>query len=1335
MTRSRRQRLYQHIRKKSANTNAQPSQADEMPRALMVLGMHRSGTSALTRIFSLLGADLPKNLMPPNPANTAGYWESQDLMTIHDQVLSSGGSTWDDWRAFNPDWFNSPAVGHFKNRILDVLRNDFIGSQLFVIKDPRICRLWPLWRDVLEEFGAKPLVVLPIRNPLEVAASLKQRDEIIPAKTHLLWLRHVLDAESATRGLPRAIISFESLIEDRHSVIGKVASRLGLSWPRRGAMAEIEIEEFLSTQIKHHTIKRERLVDNVELMDWLKETYAILANMAEKHESRASMARLDQIRAAFDKASAAFGVAVAMTEIELGKQKAAVSQLSDNLSLVRETAAERERQEQQAAASLSAELEAARAASRDGEVALTEAESRAAARKGEHQQAVASMTADLEAARASAQDREVSVAEAERRIAELSEQHAAIKSALEDVNRERGQLAAALEEEKETAARNNAQADLLRQELETLRSAVREHQTTAAKLRTDLYTAQSLSNDRKSELDKLSRELMSVQSTMRDSDAQIDRLGPDADAARLFLRESQSEVQRLAGEVDTARVEIERANAERQRVSDAFVIKSNELNLAHSRMELLQGISEELRVTAAQLGRAESEQLRAELAQRGSEGEQLRAELAKSGIQLDRITQQVNLIQKSKSWRLRSAALRPITAIYRIIGKISSDKSQERRLIIASGLFDKKWYLSQYPDVKKSKVDPALHYLLHGALEGRDPSPHFETVWYMKNNPDVAAAKINALVHYINFGRKEGRVPKDDYRMWVDEFEALDENERKIIEKKMGYFASRPLISILMPVYNTKIEWLERAINSVQKQIYQNWELCLSDDASTDPQIRQVLDYYASKDLRIKVVYREHNGHISANTNTALGLAKGEFIALMDADDEISEYALFWIVHEINQYPNADLIYSDEDKITETGARYDPYFKPDWNPSLIQSQNVFCHLGVYRRTLVNQVGGLRLGFEGAQDHDLVLRCAELTTAPRIRHIPRVLYHWRAVAGSTAAEEALNAKPYAWEAGARAIKDHLNRQGIPGTVQRAWSQFFQVEYELSKPLPKVSILIPTRFDVPLVERCLETLLRKTTYPNIEVLVIINNKLQKQPEEQERLTQRILSDARVKILYYEDKFNYSRINNWAAKQASGTILCFLNDDIEIVTEDWLEKVVARLQLPQVGTVGVMLNYPDDKIQHAGVILGFGGVAGHQFLLYPRGAAGYFARGILEQDLSCVTAACMGIRRELFDQLGGFNEKFGVAFNDVDLCIRIKQAGWRIIWTPTVEHYHNESASLGPHNSPERAQQFEEEINLMRSLWGNVLDYDPAYNPNLSLTAPFYRLSFPPRIAKTP
>lgn len=537
-----------------------------------------------------------------------------------------------------------------------------------------------------------------------------------------------------------------------------------------------------------------------------------------------------------------------------------------------------------------------------------------------------------------------------------------------------------------------------------------------------------------------------------------------------------------------------------------------------------------------------------------------------------------------------------------------------------------------------------------------------------------------------------------------------------------------------MPVYNTDREWLTRAIESVRAQLYPNWELCISDDASKSPHIKEILDGYAQRDPRIRVAYRDTNGHISLNSNSALALATGEFIALMDDDDELAEHALFWVANEIVRYPDVDLIYSDEDKIDVEGHRYDAYFKPDWNPALILSQNFFSHLGVYRRSLVTKVGGFRAGFEGSQDHDLVLRCADATVPEHIRHIPRVLYHWRSRPGSTASADAIKAKPYAWQAGVRAIEEHLRRRGIEDPVSAALAQYYQVDYALKGPPPKVSIIMPSACKLHLLKPCIESLMARTTYPEFELLIAVSEIRFEVPSQANYLNS-LKGNPRIRLLVYKDQpYNFSRLNNWAVKQADAAVLCFMNDDIEVITPDWLERLVARVQLENVGAVGPMLYYPNDTIQHAGVILGLGGIAGHAFIGLPKGHGGYFGRAALEQDLSCVTAACMVMRRSVFDELNGFNEDLSIAFNDVDLCIRMRKAGWRIIWTPQVEMYHHESASLGKHNSSERKEHFNREVAIMRKTWGEVLSNDPCYNPNLSLSINF-TLACPPRVASLP
>jgi O-antigen biosynthesis protein len=661
---------------------------------------------------------------------------------------------------------------------------------------------------------------------------------------------------------------------------------------------------------------------------------------------------------------------------------------------------------------------------------------------------------------------------------------------------------------------------------------------------------------------------------------------------------------------------------------------------------------------------------------------------------------------------------------------------QDVREINESGLFDREWYLQQYPDVADLKIDPILHYLRYGAPEGRDPNPDFSTWGYIDTYPDVAAHGVNPFIHYLRYGRAEGRILiRKDYAAWIDDYDTLSETDRMVFRRAIGRLESCPLISILLPVYNTPRAHLESAIRSVIDQSYQKWELCISDDASASTEVREVLDAFANSDQRIKVSYRPSNGHIAANSNSALALASGEYVALLDHDDVLAQQALFWFVREIQDHPGAEILYCDEDKLDENGRRNSPLFKPDWNPAMIMAQNYVCHLTMYRRRLIERVGGFRVGFEGSQDLDLLLRCAELIDPGNIRHIPRLLYHWRADSGSTASEVGLEAKPYAWEAGARAIQQHLDRTQVHASVKSVIGQYYRVEYAKPRQPPKVAIVIPTALKMDVASRCIASILKVSTYPDFEVIVMVDE-IHVQTAAQRKFLEQVKTDPRVRVVTYQDQpFNYSRTNNRAVALSDAPVICLLNDDVEVITKDWLEKLVARVQLTGVGAVGPMLYYPHDCIQHAGVVLGVGGVAGHQFLNMPRGNPGYFGRAMLEQDLSCVTAACMVIRRETFDSVGGFNEKLAVAFNDVDLCIRVRRQGWRILWTPAVEMYHHESASLGKHNAPQRQALFDQERKLMREMWGDLLDTDPFFNPNLSLATPYYTLAFPPRISKLP
>lgn len=572
-----------------------------------------------------------------------------------------------------------------------------------------------------------------------------------------------------------------------------------------------------------------------------------------------------------------------------------------------------------------------------------------------------------------------------------------------------------------------------------------------------------------------------------------------------------------------------------------------------------------------------------------------------------------------------------------------------------------------------------------------------------------------------------------EYSEWIERYDTLTDANRATISRHIDQLSYKPLISVIMPVHNTPEKWLRLAIESVRRQLYSNWELCIADDASVEPAITRILEEYSANDSRIKVILRKDNGHISAASNTALGLAAGEFIAFLDHDDELSEHALYMVAVELNAYKNADLIYSDEDKVDAKGRRYDPYFKPDWNPALFLAQNFICHLAVYRTCIIRELGGLRLGYEGAQDWDLAMRVSEKVPASRIRHISHVLYHWRGVEGSTARGD--EQKQYARAAQQRTLESHFERIEKKVGVLPAVDPYWRIKYSLPDPPPRVTLIIPTRNGLELLRRCLGSLYTRTTYLNFELIVVDNES--DDPKLLDYLAE-LKRERRVRILRYDAPFNYAAMNNLAAQNASGEIIGLLNNDLEVITPDWLEEMVSHAVQPDIGAVGAMLYYPNDTIQHAGVILGIGfpspGVAGHAYKNFARGYRGQSSRALLCQNLSAVTAACLVVRRRVFEDVAGMDEKnLPIAFNDIDFCLRLAERGYQNIWTPYAEFYHYESASRGYENTPEKLERFEIESRYMKQRWQELLVNDPAYNLNLSIGREPFMLSFPPRITK--
>lgn len=527
------------------------------------------------------------------------------------------------------------------------------------------------------------------------------------------------------------------------------------------------------------------------------------------------------------------------------------------------------------------------------------------------------------------------------------------------------------------------------------------------------------------------------------------------------------------------------------------------------------------------------------------------------------------------------------------------------------------------------------------------------------------------------------------------------ESQIQDMKSQIEKLDKKPLISVVMPTYNTPSDLLYEAIESLKNQVYTNWELCICDDLSPNEKVWEELQRYSSEDKRIKLIRSSENLHIAGATNLALSLATGQYVGFLDHDDVLTVDALFEVVKVIND-SEPDLIYSDEDKLEMDGTYSDPFFKPDWSPDYVLSTNYICHFAVYRKEIGDEIGWINQGYDGAQDYDFVLRFTEKTN--RIEHISKILYHWRKIPGSTA--ESFRSKSYAQIAGENAVRTALKRRKINGEVL---SNIIPGHYIVKRHLkyePKVSIIIPTKDRIDLLGKCIDSIINKTNYNNFEI-VVVNN--QSQNEETYKYFDKM--NDKFKVIEFNEAFNYSKMNNVAAKQTESDFILFLNNDTEVIESDWLTSMVEHSLRDEVGVVGAKLLYTNDDIQHAGVILGVGGVANHAFLNHHKESHGYF--GMLRDIRNCsaVTAACMLVRREVFEEVDGFNEtNLKVAFNDVDLCLKIRKKGFLCVWTPHATLYHHESATRTREVDPT-------EVEYMLEKWEYELKNDPYYNINFS------------------
>lgn len=1366
---------------------------------ILVLGMHRSGTSAVTGLINIFGAALPENILGANSDNAKGHFEPQRLIEINEKILVEAGISWDDWREFTYENLSPNRRFFYKSEISRIISEEYGNAKLFVLKDPRLCRLTDLYFDVFKEMNIDVKIVLPLRHPLEVAASLEKRDNTAPSIGQLYWLRYVLDAELKTRGQKRLFVNYDDIIENAphfRDILGKV---LNLPLQKLSKSKYKEINYLIDPALKHFSHGR-KLDADIQFHDWTKKAYTVLQNLvkatdSDEQELAKYYTKLDSIRKDLDKNTTLFGT-------HFGALKNEVNKLTSDVLTLHGEVANRDDKLKSNISEYENKLEELShlEAAKNNEVSsnLEKYESERKALLDQINELEIEKDAII---KANLQNYNAELDSLQSRVNELTNSHAEINQKNQALSSKNKQLLA-------TEASLLKKNTLQNEEISTLAARSTELQNTQQKLLANIEalnaTIQKVEaeNARKIELAEhktivSNNKLRSVTSSKtwkvtahlrnlieRDKKAvernNIEIIKSSGMFEPLWYKTTYPDI--LKRKVDPLTHYVRFGADEGRRASPNFdtqwylntnpdVELSGQNPLVHY---ILNGKIE---------GRAPTP---FETPTQSKTHRQLRQLLdlnSPTPLQIQHIVNirawaddETGLVWEMldhdpyiviiptvtalpsgsyyMSWTSDAAPdyVHPIE-VYLDTGNGFNEAECIRQI---AGYKDGNWSILLRLEKKVSalRIDPSNcpGRLSFGKLR-------IENLADDKNSARIAAKLIKERVKspkdVVNVAKKIGRSLKvggltqletdlkiteriggkgfdttnaTEYAKWIELYDKISDADRDTIRHAAQVMDNPPLISIAVPVYNPPPNLLKEAIDSVVEQLYPHWELILANDCSTDPAIKPILDEYGARDNRIKIIHRGENGHISKATNSALQIASGDWVALLDHDDKLTPDALFCVACAIKENPNGRLFYSDEDKIDLNGNRLDPYFKCDWNPDLFLSHNMITHLGVYDRKLLEEIDGFRVGVEGAQDYDLVLRCIERISPEEIIHIPHILYHWRIMPGSTAM--ASDEKPYAMIAGERALNEYLERNEIKANAKLIGIGY-QVTYTLPSNPPLVSLIIPTRNAHKLVKQCVDSIFELTTYPRYEIILVDNGS-----DDPQSLSyfEELGNDPRVKVLRDDSPFNYSAINNRAVHQSNGEIIALVNNDISVISETWLDEMVSIAIQPNVGAVGAMLYYPNDTIQHAGVIMGLGGLAAHMHAEFPRGTMGYVGRAALRQTVSAVTAACLVVTRSNFENVGGLNEQdLTVAYNDVDFCLKLNAAGLRNIWTPHAELYHHESATRGYEISPEKKARFEKEKQYMLDNWSEIIAHDPAYSPNLTLDNAHFTLAFPPREKK--
>lgn len=1228
---------------------------------VVVLGAHASGAEVITGGLRVLGINLARYVMPSTSATSdKGFTRDMDLNSINTELLGSLGQEWHALASIPSEELLHER--HLRRRAIKLLRSQLQAANCFVLEDPRLCRLLPFWQSVFAHLKLKLFYVISIRNPLSVARTLEHAHKVPTEKCHYLWLTHIVPSVLLTEGASRVLVDYDLFLDDPQKQIARIACALGLQLnPTR--LAEFS-QDFIDGGHRRFSFKAEDVFTDPLVPGPVKTAARVLAAVAADKislDSEDVASDFRSISAQMDDMAQAMNYLCRLENTIVG-QDLALSERDENIGVLTQACIQKDSAINQLRASVIQHSYRLKQ-SRDSLGWKLFKPVRMA--KGLLTRFTGKLDVDL--------------------------------IPLDQVQKSGA---------KWLSSGHDAQFLLMAERAwhgltgwYWLDVNMVAEQTCKGQLFFDLGEGFDLSRVIKFLFKGLQRIPLFVPSKCRAIRLDLCEVPTKFELSVLGLRKSKEApclpflaqsvmYEALGGREGNAATLNPAGGVLRNAEADYcwrsegsypwFVLEDNGQKLRPGWYMI------ELRIRA-DIGRGNA---------------QLYFDYGKG-------------YSESASVILPYSSRQVIKRLYHLAAiphKIRFDP-----LDVAANFSVERLHFA--PVLPRFACNRMLRRLCNRYAQYKDQS--IGQIWRdLQTQAKLKNVAVKELLYqrYNDTFSAHGQGAMS-YAEWIAKFETPKFSALTLIEMEQKSSKHQPIISVVMPTYNIAETFLRQAIESVLAQSYPYWELCIADDASPKPHVRRVLKEYVQRDPRIKVTFRQENGHISVASNSALSLAVGEYVALLDHDDELASHALYFVAEAIKQNPSAQILYSDEDKIDEKGHRSDPHFKSDWNPDLFFSQNYVSHLGVYRRELLQRIGGFRVGVEGSQDMELLLRCLAHVKSAEIVHIPQVLYHWRMLEGSTAL--ASGEKHYTTEAGIKALQEFFSAQGredvkvgtglVPNT--------YRVRYPIPQPEPLVSLLIPTRDKLVLLEPCVRSILDKTTYQNYEIIILDNESVEIATLD---FFKRIQAKGnRVRVLPYHHPFNYSAINNYGVQQARGTLIGLVNNDIEVISPEWLSEMVSHALRQEIGCVGAKLYYDDETIQHAGVIVGLGGVAGHSHKYFPRAASGYFHRLKIVQNLSAVTAACLVVRKSTYEQVNGLEEDgLRVAFNDVDFCLKVREAGYRNLWTPYAELYHHESKSRGAEDTPERIERFNKEIAFMISKWGEKLRCDPYYSTNLTL-----------------